>query len=175
MRRLILLVALSAFAVMAGAPAWAGDAPAPAPDKSAFTVFDPTPPADLRMLCPDRPSKATGACTVDAGHWQVETDVYDITSQTSGGVTTRMEVFAAPTLKLGLTNTLDIEATIAPWEQVATRDRATGLATTAGGVGDLFLHAKLNLAGDDGGDVAFALDPYVKIPTAPSSLGNGRI
>jgi hypothetical protein len=173
MRRLILFVPLAAAAVLAAAPACADDAPAR--DKSGFTVFNPTPDADLRPLCPDRPSKATGACTVDAGHWQVETDLYDITSQTTDGVTTRTEVFAAPTLKLGLTNSLDVEASIAPWEQVTTHDPATGARSRAGGVGDLFLRAKLNLVGDDGGNVAFALDPYVKVPTAPSSIGNGEV
>jgi hypothetical protein len=34
---------------------------------------------------------------------------------------------------------------------------------------------KANLLGDDGGDVAFALEPYVKIPTAPIGVGNGAV
>jgi hypothetical protein len=29
--------------------------------------------ADEQPICADRPGKATGTCTVPAGHWQVET------------------------------------------------------------------------------------------------------
>jgi hypothetical protein len=149
--------------------------PVQAPDKSGFTLLNPTPTADLRSLCTDRPTKSTAPCTVDAGHWQLEADVYNFTTQTADGVTTTTQVFTNPTLKLGLTNTLDVEVNFVPYETVTTHDKATGASVTAGGVGDLYLRAKLGLLGDDGGDVAFALDPYVKIPTAPRSIGNGEV
>jgi hypothetical protein len=149
--------------------------PAQAPDKSGFTLFNPTPTADLRSLCTDRPTKSTGTCTVDAGHWQLEADVYNYTTQTVGGVTTTTQLFTNPTLKLGLTNTLDVEINIVPYETVTTHDKNAGTNVTAGGVGDLFLRAKLNLLGDDGGDVGFAVVPYVKIPTAPTTIGNGEV
>jgi Putative MetA-pathway of phenol degradation len=64
---------------------------------------------------------------------------------------------------------------IAPWEQVTTHDATTHMTTVAGGIGDLFLRTKLNLAGDDGGNISFALDPYVKAPTAPKGVGNGAV
>jgi hypothetical protein len=166
---------LSIWLAAAGA-ALAADAPAPTPpDKSGYTVFNPTPDADLRSLCTDRPTKSTGPCTVDAGHWQLEADVYNITSQTAGGVTTVTQVFTNPTLKLGVTNTLDLEINVAPYEQVSTHDSATGVTQTADGVGDLFLKAKLSLLGDDGGNVGMALEPYVKVPTAPAGVGNGEV
>jgi hypothetical protein len=84
---------------LAGAGRAAAD-DAPAPDKSGFTAFNHTPDADLRSLCADRPSKATGTCTVDAGHWQFESDIYNVTFQTVDGVSTRTELFTNPTLKL---------------------------------------------------------------------------
>jgi hypothetical protein len=148
---------------------------APTPDKSGFTLFNPTPAADLRGLCTDRPTKSTGPCTVDAGHWQVESDIYNYTRQSVDGVTTTTELVTNPTLKLGLTNTLDVELNIAPYEQVTTRDANAGTTTRAGGVGDLYLRAKWNLLGDDGGQVGLALDPYVKVPTAPDGVGNGAV
>jgi hypothetical protein len=147
----------------------------PAPDKSSYTLFNPTPDADLRSLCTDRPTKSTSPCTVDAGHWQVESDVYNYTVQTEAGVTTTTQLFTNPTLKLGLTNNLDFEVNIAPYEQVAVHDAASGITTTSSGVGDLFLKAKLNLLGDDGGNVGVALEPYVKVPTAPLGVGNGAV
>ena len=155
--------------------AMAARADTPAPDKSGFTVFNPTPDADLRSLCTDRPTKSTAPCTVDAGHWQVESDVYNVTTQTLDGVTTITQLFTNPTLKLGITNTLDFEVNIVPYEEIKTHDSVAGTTATARGAGDLFLKAKWNLAGDDGGAFAIALLPFVKVPTAGRVLGNGAV
>lgn len=173
--RSLLAVALVAACLAAGRPALADDPSPPPPDKSGFTLFNPTPDADLRALCTDRPTKSTGACTVDAGHWQVESDVYNFTTATAGGATTTTQLFTNPTLKLGVTNTLDLEVNIAPYEQVSVHDAAAGTTVTASGAGDLFLRAKWALLGDDGGNLAIALVPYVKLPTAGRVLGNGAV
>jgi hypothetical protein len=45
------------------------------PNKSGYTLFDPTPDADLRSFNTDRPPKANSPYTVDAGHFQYETDI----------------------------------------------------------------------------------------------------
>ena len=166
---------LAAVALCAPGLAWADDPPSAPPDKSAYTVSNPTPDDQLRSLCTDRPTKSTSPCTVDAGHWQIESDVYNFTTQTAGGVTTTTQLFTNPTLKLGLTNSLDVEVNIAPYEQVSVHDAASGVTPTAGGVGDLFLKAKWSLLGDDGGAIGFALEPYIKVPTARPGVGNGQV
>ena len=163
------LAAVLAFANVAAAD----DAPAPAPDKSGYTVFNPTPTADERGFCTDRPTKSTGACTVDAGHLQYEADLFNYTYDRSGGVTTQTWLYTNPTLKLGLSNTLDVEVNIAPWETITTSDH--GAKTQVSGVGDLYFKAKLALIGDDGGDVAIALAPYIKVPIARPGIGNGAV
>ena len=147
----------------------------PAPDKSAYTVFNPTPDAALRSLCTDRPTKSTGACTVDAGHWQIEADVANVTIDHSGGLDTTTTLGPNPTIKLGLTNTIDVELNFAPYVEVTTKDRSTGVTTHASGVSDLYAKLKINLIGDDGGDLAVAIEPYVKAPTAPASIGNRAV
>ena len=160
-------------AALSPALARADDAPAkPAPDKSGYTWSRPTPDADLRTLCTDRPTKSTSPCTVDAGHVQIESDVFNATFDRSGGVDTDTYLYTNPTLKLGLTNTVDVELNIAPYQVVTTRVRATGATARAEGIGDLFARLKVNLLGDDGGDVAFAVVPYVKAPTARTGVGN---
>jgi hypothetical protein len=168
-----LIAALVALGVMAAGAARADPPAPPPPDKSGFNLFNPTPVADFRGFCTDRPTKSTGLCTVDAGVWQVESDVFNYTYDSAGGVTTTTELFTNPTLKLGVTNTLDLEVNIAPYEQVSVRDH--GMTSTASGVGDLFLRAKWALAGDDGGSFGLALVPFVKVPTAPRSIGNGAV
>jgi hypothetical protein len=62
---------------------------------------------------------------------------------------------------------------IAPFEQVKTKDVATGISSRFTGPSDLFLRSKINLWGNDGGKSAFALIPYVKASTAPNGIGNG--
>jgi hypothetical protein len=153
----------------------AAAAAAPPPDKSGFTLFNPTPTADLRSLCTDRPSKSSSPCTVDAGHFQVESDVFNVTVDTSGGATTDTYLITNPTLKLGLTNTVDLELSIAPWEIVTVRDHATGATARAQGVGDLFARVKWSLLGDDGGNVGLAIAPFIKLPTASHQIGNGAV
>jgi hypothetical protein len=64
----LLALVLSALAI----PVLADDA---APDKSDYTLFNPTPDADLRSFSTDRPPKANSPYTVDAGHSQYETDI----------------------------------------------------------------------------------------------------
>jgi hypothetical protein len=170
---------LAALVMLAPVVCSAQQSPAPAapaiPDKSGYSLADPTPADQLRSLCTDRPTKSTGACTVDAGHFQYESDIFNVTLDRSGGVDTDTYLFTNPTLKLGLTNTVDIELNMVPVERVTTKDRTTGQATDLTGVGDLFARAKINLTGDDGGNFAASLVPYIKAPTARRGIGNGAV
>ena len=169
------LPALCAMALGFASIARADETPAPPPDKSGFTVFNPTPDADLRSLCTDRPTKSTSPCTVDAGHWQLESDVYNYTEQDAGGVSITTQLITNPTLKLGLTNTWDVEINLAPYEVVTVRDSASPARQSFGGVGDLFIRSKFNLLGDDGGNIGLAIEPFVKVPTASKTIGNGAV
>ena len=129
----------------------------------------------LRALCTDRPTKSTSPCTVDPGHWQLESDLVNVTVDRSGGVNTTTILATNPTLKYGLSKTVDVELNWAPWQIVTTRDRSSGAKTQESGIGDLFGRLKWNLLGDDGGNISFALSPYVKLPTAKAALGNGAV
>ena len=126
----------------------------------------------LRPLCPDRPTRSTAPCTLDAGHWQLETDIADGTFQRSHGTTTDVWVMLSPTVKYGLNDHLDLEVTLAPEVLQRTRDRS-GPATTVEGFGDVVLRAKLNLVGQgDNSRWSVAIAPSLKAPTARTGLGN---
>jgi hypothetical protein len=101
--------------------------------------------------------------------------VFNATLDRSGGLNTNTFLFTNPTLKVGVTNTADLEVNVTPYEQINVRDRLTGVETHAQGVGDLYIRGKLNLIGDDGGDFALTLDPFVKAPTAAHGLGDGAV
>jgi hypothetical protein len=128
---------------------------------------------DLRPLCPDRPGKGTSPCTLDAGHAQIEIDAFDASFQRLDGVTTDTYLAGAPTMKYGLTDTLDVEAAIALYERVRVHDALS--ETSVDGVGDLYLRAKWNFLGTGDGPFTAVLAPFVKLPTAAHDLGNGKI
>jgi hypothetical protein len=112
---------------------------------------------------------------VDAGRLQIESDVFNMTEDRGEGLTTTTWLFTNPTLKLGLTDTLDAELNVAPYVSVRVRDRADGARSQTAGVGDLFLRLKWNLVGENGGAVSLAISPYLKVPTAKLGVGNGAM
>jgi hypothetical protein len=144
----------------------------PKPDKNQYWLLNPTPPDQMRTFNTDRPTKANVPYTVDAGHFQYETDLVNFTHLVSGG--TRIDTLTVPnpTFKVGLTNNIDLEVNT-PFAGVHTF--GTGPANTLWGVGDTFVRSKINLWGNDGGDSAAALIPYVKAPSAPIGIGNGAV
>lgn len=127
------------------------------PDKSRFTLWNPTPKDQMRELSTDRPDKTESAYTVDAGHVQIETD---IANYSQGDKSLGLGNWA---FRLGLTNTTEFQIMM---NSFSTSDEASGM-------GDLTLRFKKNLVGNDGGPVAFTLLPKIKLPTATGGVGNG--
>jgi hypothetical protein len=62
---------------------------------------------------------------------------------------------------------------MAPVETVTTKNAQGRQSLT--GIGDLFVRAKVNLVGPQGGDFQLAIIPYVKIPTADPGVGNKAV
>ena len=140
-----------------------------------YSLFNPVPDSDMRPFCTDRPTKGTGPCTIDVGHIQIESDVFNATFDHEGGVTTDTFVYTDPNIKLGITDNTDVELNFAPFVQIVARDKSTGARNTVSGFGDIFLRGKTNFAGNSGGDFGFALEPFLKLPTASDGIGNGAV
>lgn len=150
--------------------------PPPEIDKSAYTLFNPTPDSALRTFSPDRPTRSNGPLTVDAGRFQYETDLVSYTHSNVGGVSTRTFAALDPTLKVGLTSQVDLELQFNGYTSTRVLDPGTGSTLSqADGAGDFVIRTKINLFGNDSGAVALALIPYVKLPTAAATLGNNQI
>jgi len=138
----------------------------PALDKSVYTLFDPTPDSALRPLETDRPPKADTPYTVDAGHFQYETDVFNYAYTNYSGVKTYNYLTLDPVWKLGLTNFADFEVQFTGYQQIVQNNSFSGATVTRGsGFGDVYFKLKVNLIGNDKGDVTFAVIPYVKAPS----------
>lgn len=119
---------------------------------------------ELRPLSADRPDVTESPKSVDAGHFQVEMDAARYTRDSGLSAYS----FANTNLKLGLTSFMDAQVVV---------ESLLGLEEAAGynwGFGDITLRTKINLVGNDDGQVAIGLLPWVKIPTA-GSRGNGSV
>lgn len=144
------------------------------PDKNQYWLLNPVPPDQMRSFSTDRPTKSNVPYTVDAGHFQYETDLVNFAHQVSGTTRTDTLLVPNPTFKVGVTNNADFEVNV-PFAGVQTYDTATGASRTLWGIGDTFVRSKINLWGNDGGDTAAAIIPYVKAPSAPIGIGNGAV
>lgn len=133
---------------------------------SAAAAADPPP------ICADRPGKATSACTVPAGDWQIETSLADWSLQKTGGERDTSLVLGETTVKYGLSGSSDIELDITPWQRASSS--FAGMHESASGIGDLRVIYKQALTGSNSPVQVIAM-PYVKIPTAKHSLGDGKV
>ena len=157
------------------AAAAASPALAQAPDKSGYSLTNPTPREALRDLSTDRPDKTESPYTVDAGHVQVELDFANYSRDRDGQARAETIGVLPFNLKLGLTNSTDLQLLVEPYVRQEVTDRATGVRDTISGFGDVTLRLKHNLWGNDGGRTALALMPFVKLPTNSNGIGNDAV
>src|SRR5438105_4829526 len=127
--------------------------------------------ADQQPICAARPGKSTPACTVPAGHFQLESGLADWSLQQADGERDTSLAVGETTVKYGLTDRSDIEVDVTPWQRSTTR--AGGVHDNASGFGDVTVAYKHQLTAN-GSAVQVAALPFVKIPTAKHSLGNGK-
>lgn len=127
--------------------------------------------ADEAPICADRPGKATATCTVPEGSWQIETGLVDWAEQSGGGERDRSTVIGETTLKYGITSSADIEVDVTPIQWATSR--VGPVHESASGFGDINLLFKQQLT-SGAATVQVTLLPFVKVPTAKRSLGNGK-
>lgn len=160
-------------ALVAAAPQVATAATAPGSgsgDKSQYHLFNPTPRDRMRELSTDRPDVTESPHTVDAGHFQVELSLVEYIHDNSGGAELDEFVILPSNLKVGLLNNLDLQFVLEPYVYQRVRDEAGGRSVN-NGLGNMQVRAKLNVWGNDGGETALAVMPYVQLPTASGDLG----
>jgi Putative MetA-pathway of phenol degradation len=144
------------------------------PDKSGYTLLNPTPDDEMRKFTPDRPAKGFSVRTIDAGHFEFEMDTLNYTYSKYLGIATHSVQTLDPTFKIGVTNWADVEVQFNGLQASRSFDAETGATVEhGGGFGDILLRTKMNLIGNDGGPVGLAIIPYVKLPSSAPVISNG--
>lgn len=152
-------MAISALSIGRAAAAEPGDA---ATDRGgSYNLLHPAPREQMREMSTDRPDTTESPISVDAGHVQIEMDALSVARDR--GVTDL--AVATLNLKLGLTSFSDLQVVVEPFHHIATEN----------GFGDLTIRNKLNFWGNDGGATAFALMPFVALPTASAGFGSDHV
>ncbi len=144
--------------------------------KRGYTLFRPVPKALLRGFTPDRPGISQSAHTVDAGHFQLETDLFRLRREDEQMESRRTLLFGDVTLKIGLTRTLDFHVQVQPYmrERVVPEPGSPRAPERDAHFGDVTLRLKQNLLGNDEGALAvLALSGYARLPTG-GPVGAGK-
>ncbi len=113
----------------------------------------------MRSLSTDRPDTTESPRTVDKGRFQIEVEIGSVT--VDGG--RKSYSLGETNLKCGLDDSTDIQFVLPLYNHIA---------GGAEGFGDMQIRVKRNLWGNDSGDTALAVMPYVQLPTASNGIGD---
>lgn len=141
--------------------------------KSGYHLFRPTPSSLMRDLSTDRPDLTESPYTVDAGHFQLELEVASYSRDENSARRLEGMGLLGFNAKMGLSPSLDVQLVGG-----ARHERVGGPSNpdeTVSGVTDLGLRLKWNLWGNDSGQTALALMPFVELPTGSRELTNGAV
>jgi len=141
--------------------------------KHSYNLFRPTPKDQMRGFETDRPDMTESAYTVAAGHFQLETDLFKTDRSSVEGIKTIQNSFNVVNLKLGLTNSLDIQFIAESFVSTKVTDKNSTKTNSA--FGNLTIRVKQNIWGNDNGQTALAILPFINIPTTSENKITGGI
>ncbi|KUJ71778.1 transporter [Thiomicrospira sp. WB1] len=121
----------------------------------------------LRPLAADRPDATESPQTVDPGHFQLETSFISYTKDDSNAVKQTRLSFFNTLFKYGISQNIDLHIGVSPYQEETIK--ASGNSQTTASHGDFEIRSKINLWGNQGGQTALALLPYLKIPSGDLS------
>jgi hypothetical protein len=178
-RLVVKLVSLAISFTASSARAEDGTASGPGvPDKSGYSLLDPTPDDEMRKFTPDRPTKGYSVRTIDAGHFELESDLVNYTYSKYLGISSRSLQALDPTFKMGVTNWMDLELQFNGLQSSRSFDSESSSSSTVAhgmGFGDVVLRTKMNVFGNDDGPAGLAVIPYVKLPSSVPVISNGAV
>lgn len=133
--------------------------------KHVYNIFNPTPKSKMRGMETDRPDVTESAFSVDAGHFQMEGDAYRLTDINSNGIKNRESVYNFANMKIGLSNTVDLQLIVPFYLHQKTEITGQLDKNRNSGFNDFTVRLKKNVWGNDKGRTALAIMPYINFQT----------
>jgi len=159
----------------------ADDAPASASatssDKQNYTLFNVTPASQLRPLSADANDGVMDPTTLDAGHVEIQgslVDYYTYSKDYNSYEHFSEDHFVwGPRISIGLTHNVDLF--LHPSFQVTSYSYSGqyNASHDSSGYEGINIGAKVNLWGNDGGQTAFSVAPYLSFPNHENSVLGG--
>ena len=144
-------------------------------DKHQFSLFNPTPRKYMRPMVPDRPGITESPYSVDAGHFQYETDALRLLTRREGTAYGHDWYINHALAKVGISDRTDLQIGIDSYTDTRNYDEADPAQTQEyRGFGDVTLRLKHTLVGDDNSRWALGLIGYVTLPTG-GPRGDGAV
>jgi Putative MetA-pathway of phenol degradation len=144
-------------------------------DKEQYNLFHPTPRKYMRPMVPDRPGITESPYSVDAGHFQYETDALRLLTRRDGSTYGHDWYINHALGKIGLSNRTDLQVGLDSYTDTRNYDEADpGQTAEYRGIGDLTVRLKHTLVGDDNSRWALGLIGYATLPTG-GPRGDGAV
>lgn len=118
----------------------------------------------VREMVTDRPDTTEAPYSVPSGMYQIEASFFDYSRDANRGEGSADQwIFGQINFKMGVSHDSDLQVVVNSHAIAGQSQR--GDITRTSGFGDITVRYKQNLWGNDSGTTAFALMPYVTIPT----------
>jgi hypothetical protein len=142
--------------------------------RHSYSLFNPVPRNKMKDMETDRPDVTESAYTVEAGHFQVESDLFKQVRNKIDGLKTLENDYNLANLKLGLTEKMDLQLVVPTYVSTTTRDANTNkIINKTSGIDDLTLRLKYNIWGNADGKTALSVLPFISLPT--SSFADNKV
>ncbi|TAE33833.1 MAG: transporter [Alphaproteobacteria bacterium] len=145
------------------------------------SLFNPTPDDELRPMATERPSKTDSPYSLDAGRFQIESNLYgyvqnDDCAHGTCAKSRQHFIGGSTNLRIGLTDRMDIQFIGDLYRDNRIDDRTNNTRTQLQGYGDTLVRLKVNAFGNHPADqYSLGVLPYIKLPTNQDNLGNDEL
>lgn len=144
---------------------FAGSTSAQRTQKSSYSLLNPVPAASMAEMETDRPDVTESAHTVDAGHFQFESDLFRSVQKRVGEESTTKFFANNFYLKAGISGTTELQLGAEPIVWQVKSEPGEELERSHG-FGNFSLRLKQNFLGNKRGNFALAAMPYMRFPTS---------
>jgi hypothetical protein len=125
---------------------------------------------ESREFCANRPGLGTPACTLAPGSAMIEVGVGSWDHATSSDTIEDDATIGDALLRVGVTETAEVQLGLTGHVVQRTRDRVGGAIDRASGIGDATLAVRQSLSGPNG---KIALEVFATLPMAKAPIGSG--
>lgn len=144
--------------------------------KNIYSLLKPVTKSRLRDMETDRPGMSETPYSLDAGHFQFETDAFKMIVNKKDGFRTRDLEYNRLNFKAGITNHTDIQFIVPFYHEKRIESLEGGeKIENASSFEEVTVRVKHSLWGNDKGKTALALLPFVTLPTTKGERITGGI